>query len=146
MEELTRFCHSELDLIKQRIENVLEVIDCNRCGQGQTNNLVREPIELFKNALSIDSRAVIELLDSNLQRWQTHLESTLFDVEQESRMKNDVDDFIKREMSKLNGMIDADDTTELTQGRFLEYTKKNRRKLPIVGNVYYRKMEWPYTT
>jgi predicted DNA binding CopG/RHH family protein len=44
----------------------------------------------------------MKILNENLKRWQTHLESIRFDMEQENHLNDNIDNFLQIEKHKIN--------------------------------------------
>ena len=77
-------------------------------------------------------------LRANLNRWQTHLESTRFDQREQGQRHSKIDSFVHKENQFIDLQSMSTETTFLGghSKALRPFTMQNVRKLPIVGDVY----------
>lgn len=88
------------------------------------------------------------MLQGNLQRWQTHLESTRLEQEQQARIQKSVNYVAEQETMRQKKRKNCKDKRAKSTRKikvFQPFNMKNVRRLPIVGDIHNSREAWPYT-
>jgi len=108
---------------------------------GQST-LLMESFEKYDPLLRIETGPVISMLEGNLKRWQTHLDSERHQSSIAAKRKSERD-ISKGKQNRISGS-GIENLLRTVEGE-LPFALRYVKRLPIVGDVHLGREEWPST-